>query len=231
MLALLSAVALAAAQPAPSPPSPPTPPGRARANLSSYFSADDYPAAAVRAGEEGTVGFHLDIGADGTVSGCTVTRSSGSAALDAATCAILTARVHYTSARDARGRATTGSDEGRVTWRLPDESVDPFAPPAIPPAVPARPEHGIYLYFGTGDYPPEAIRGRQHGTVLFDALIGANGRALACRVARSSGAPALDQRTCDVVIARVRFHPARDNRGVAVQGTYSSRVTWELPGR
>ena len=50
------------APPAPPPPPPPprvVPPQRARANLDSYFSADDYPAAALRGNEQGTTGFRL----------------------------------------------------------------------------------------------------------------------------------------------------------------------------
>lgn len=94
-------------------------PRRARANLSSYFSADDYPAAALRTGAQGTTGFRLTIAADGRVTNCAVISSSGSAALDQATCRILRSRARYTPARGGGGNATGGTDSGRVTWRLP----------------------------------------------------------------------------------------------------------------
>lgn len=74
---------------------------------------------AVARGAQGTVSFRLDIGADGAVTGCTVTRSSNDAALDSATCAILLGRARYEPARDSAGRAIRGKDVGRVTWRLP----------------------------------------------------------------------------------------------------------------
>ena len=90
-----------------------------RANLGSYFSADDYPPEALRNREHGTVAFRLTIGADGLVSDCTVTSSSRSAALDEATCRLLRERARYRPARDAAGNPTTGSDEGSVTWTLP----------------------------------------------------------------------------------------------------------------
>jgi TonB family protein len=96
-----------------------TPPRRARANLSQYFATDDYPPTAAARGAQGTVSFRLDIGADGVVTGCTITRSSNDAALDSATCAILLGRARYEPARDAAGRAVRGKDVGRVTWRLP----------------------------------------------------------------------------------------------------------------
>ncbi|HTU10332.1 MAG TPA: energy transducer TonB [Allosphingosinicella sp.] len=111
------------APPAPPAPPPPriVPPQRARANLNSYFSADDYPAAALRGNDQGTTGFSLTIGTNGRVEGCTVTASSGSAALDQATCRILRSRARYTPARDQNGNPTSGRDSGRVTWRLPSE--------------------------------------------------------------------------------------------------------------
>lgn len=110
------------------PPAPPTPapprivqPVRARANLTSYFSDDDYPPSALRAEEQGTTGFRLTIGPDGRVSACEVTSSSGSSALDQATCRILRSRARYTPARDQSGNPTSGTDQARVQWRLPPE--------------------------------------------------------------------------------------------------------------
>lgn len=106
--------------PAPVPPPPRTvPPQRARANLNSYFSTDDYPAAAIRSEAQGTTSFRLTIGTSGRVENCQVTGSSGNSALDAATCRILRSRARYTPARDSNGNPTSGTDTGRVTWRLP----------------------------------------------------------------------------------------------------------------
>ena len=110
-----------APQPAPPPPPRVVPPQRARANLNSYFSTDDYPAAALRGNEQGTTGFSLTIGPSGRVEACSVTSSSGSSSLDQATCRILRSRARYTPARDQNGQPTSGRDSGRVTWRLPSE--------------------------------------------------------------------------------------------------------------
>lgn len=102
---------------------PPTPrlvaPQRARANLGSYFSTDDYPAAALRAEAEGTTRFALTIGPDGRVTNCTVTGSSGNSALDSATCRILRGRARYRPARDQNDNPASGADRGSITWRLP----------------------------------------------------------------------------------------------------------------
>jgi TonB family protein len=98
-----------------------------RANLASYISDADYPASAIRANEQGMVSFHLTIGADGRVTECTITTSSGSAALDEATCRILRSRARFTPARDDQGNPTTGHADNRIRWSLP-EPVAPATP-------------------------------------------------------------------------------------------------------
>ena len=116
-------------QPQPLPPAPPPPPApprtvepaRARANLQSYFSTDDYPSAAQRGNEEGTASFSLTVGPDGRVQACSITSSSGSASLDAATCRILRSRARFTPARDNHGQPTTDSVRNRIRWVLPQD--------------------------------------------------------------------------------------------------------------
>jgi len=110
--------------PAPQPQPPPVrtvPPQRARANLGSYFSSDDYPPSAERAEAEGTTRFRLTVGTNGRVTDCQITGSSGNSALDQATCRILRGRARYTPARDQNGNPSSGTDSGSVTWRLPQE--------------------------------------------------------------------------------------------------------------
>ena len=114
------------APPAPAPAPAPAPvhtvePARARANLSSYVNDDDYPPAALRAGDEGTTRFRLTVGPDGRVQNCTVTGSSGSGALDAATCRIMRSRARFTPARDNTGSNTTDSVSASITWRIQDQ--------------------------------------------------------------------------------------------------------------
>jgi len=93
---------------------PPQPPGP----LLSLLSADDYPASALRAEEQGTVFFTLEVGPDGRVARCTVTSSSGSAALDSATCRMMTARARFRPALDRRNRPVAGTFRSRITWRI-----------------------------------------------------------------------------------------------------------------
>lgn len=112
------------APPAPPPPPPPpapvkVQPAKARANLASYFSDDDYPQDAIRNEQQGTTGVRLDIGPDGRVTNCTVTSSSGSSSLDSTTCRLLRSRARFTPATDSSGNKTGDTTTTRIVWRLP----------------------------------------------------------------------------------------------------------------
>jgi protein TonB len=113
---------------APAPPAPPPPPRKtvsaqsAKGDLRTLFSTDDYPASALAAGAGGSAQAELTIGADGRVTGCNLTRSTGNSALDSATCNILRRRAKFTPARDSNGNPT--SDTIRtptITWVIPPE--------------------------------------------------------------------------------------------------------------
>lgn len=98
----------------------PLPVTKANANLPALFSADDYPRTALRRGEQGTVAFALSINRRGRVSKCMIATSSGSAALDRATCRILQRRARFTPARGADGQAVADTTSGRIRWQLPN---------------------------------------------------------------------------------------------------------------
>lgn len=85
-----------------------------------WVSDADYPAGALRRGQQGASGFELGIGPDGRVRDCRITRSSGSADLDAATCAKVSERASFTPARDAYGNPVAGSFSGVIRWRIPE---------------------------------------------------------------------------------------------------------------
>lgn len=87
--------------------------------IASWFGPDAYPPEAIRAGEQGRVVVSLTLSANGTVGACKVRETSGSAALDLATCTIATSRMHFRPARDARGRAIDAAYTLPVRWVLP----------------------------------------------------------------------------------------------------------------
>ena len=108
---------------APPPPSPP-PPSRARgatADGQGRWAAriqENYPSRAIRDEVEGRVGVRVTIGANGRVSACTVTSSSGSRDLDSAACEGMERYARYNPALDAAGNPTTGSASTTIVYQL-----------------------------------------------------------------------------------------------------------------
>lgn len=95
-------------------------PAKPKGNPGAWVTNDDYPSSAIREGVQGTTSFRLDIGPDGRVTGCTVTGSSGSSALDDTACRLLTRRARFTPAKDAAGNGMVSSYSSRVRWQIPD---------------------------------------------------------------------------------------------------------------
>jgi len=221
------------------PPAPPLPPGygraarppqRARLNLNSYFSVDDYPASALRDRHQGTTGVRLTVGANGRIVACDVITTSGSAALDAATCRILRSRARYTPARDAGGTPVQGTDFGRVTWRLSDRGRDSGGRAGIPvPAIRAVLRGRLQDHFTARDYPVPALRARAAGRTIVRLVVGTEGRVIACDVAGSSRSEALDAAACRIVRARARYAPARGAAGAPACDVFWGPVEWVPP--
>jgi periplasmic protein TonB len=92
---------------------PLTAPGR-------WVSEADYPTNALRRGEQGVTAFEITVGPDGRVRDCTVTRSSGSAELDAATCVKVTQRARFDPASDERGAVVAGRYRNAIRWQIPE---------------------------------------------------------------------------------------------------------------
>ena len=84
-----------------------------------WITVDDYPPSSIRAEEEGVTAVSWIINTSGRVENCQVTESSGSSALDMATCRALTRRGRYQPALDSYGDPVASSGSRRVTWRLP----------------------------------------------------------------------------------------------------------------
>ena len=89
----------------------------------SVITSDDYPSAALRRDEQGTVKVAFDVAPDGWVEQCRIIQSSGSEALDHETCRLITRRMRYDPARDAGGRAMASKDETAVSWRIPQQKA------------------------------------------------------------------------------------------------------------
>jgi TonB family protein len=89
-------------------------------NLGSWYSYDDYPDAAVKAGEQGYVTVAFTIGIDGRMGDCTVIRSSGYPTLDAIPCKVLTKRARFTPAKGPSGAPiVTHGRTSMAFWNRP----------------------------------------------------------------------------------------------------------------
>lgn len=106
------------------PPAPPPPPSQARGasprDLNNWAARiqRNYPRSAERRGVEGTVGVVVGINAEGRVSSCRVSNSSGSGDLDEAACEGMRRYARFNPALNAAGNPTSGSYSTRIVYRL-----------------------------------------------------------------------------------------------------------------
>lgn len=97
------------------------PPTGARApvgDLRGLISASDYPGVALQQLQSGTVTMVLLIDETGRVADCSLIETSGVAALDAQSCAIVTRRARLTPAVGADGKPRKSSFVQRIAWEL-----------------------------------------------------------------------------------------------------------------
>ena len=92
-----------------------------RGNPANWATTNDYPTRALREEREGTSGFRVTVSAEGRVTSCEITSSSGSSDLDEATCSNVTRRARFNPATDGEGQPTTGSYSNRIRWVIPKD--------------------------------------------------------------------------------------------------------------
>jgi len=88
-------------------------------DLLSLFGSDDYPVAAIRNFEQGSVGVRYWVTKQGKARDCKVLESSGSARLDARTCAIILTRGKFLPSRSKTGEPIESIMFSHVDWALP----------------------------------------------------------------------------------------------------------------
>ena len=83
--------------------------------------------------------------------------------------------------------------------------------------------------FTSKDYPREARKNREEGTVHTRLTIGADGRVKACEVIGTSNSRSLDHATCEVMRTRARFIPAMDKDGKPIKAVFTPPpIAWRL---
>lgn len=94
-----------------------------------------------------------------------------------------------------------------------------------------NPKGDLRTLFSADDYPAEAQRKGEEGTVQVDLTVGSEGRVSTCKVIRSSGSPILDSATCRILQHRARFTLARDANGNSISDVVRTPpIVWRLEG-
>ncbi len=122
---VLTAAPPAAAPPGPPPPPPPPPrgpdkPASPKGQPGNWANSNDYPTRALREEKEGVTRFRVSVSADGRVTSCDVTGSSGSPELDSTTCSLITRRGRFNPAQQD-GQPVAGSWSSSVRWQIPKD--------------------------------------------------------------------------------------------------------------
>jgi TonB family protein len=86
--------------------------------IPSLFAVTDYPVEALAQHAEGITDYRLSVDENGRVEQCDIERSSGSAALDQATCLVITRRSRFHPAVDSAGRPAKSVYPGMIHWKL-----------------------------------------------------------------------------------------------------------------
>jgi len=112
----------------------------------------------------------------------------------------------------------------------PDEKQAPAAAPRQS-GPPEAPSSDLRTLFSADDYPADAVRNEEQGTVQAELSVDPQGRVSACRIIRSSGHTTLDQATCQILQRWATFRPARDAHGTPVPDrVMTPPVVWRLEG-
>lgn len=84
-------------------------------------------------------------------------------------------------------------------------------------------------WLGPDNYPPAAIRNGEQGRVVVSISLDATGKPVRCENEIESGFTVLDRETCEIVMTKGQFQPARDKRGRGLASRYLMPVRWKLP--
>lgn len=104
------------------------------------------------------------------------------------------------------------------------------APPGFEGLPAADPISSPATWIRADDYPIEALRRDEEGSVAIFYVVGENGRVERCFVQQSSGSRLLDSHTCALVSSRGLFAPAVDGSGKATKSAGRLRFRWDIAG-
>ncbi|CAN1554368.1 TonB/TolA, C-terminal [Sphingomonadaceae bacterium] len=83
-----------------------------------WVYSSDYPKEARKSRSVGTVGFLVKVSRDGVPASCLVLKSSGTGALDNATCRVVMQRARFHPPKDLNGKSSDGYFVSSINWSL-----------------------------------------------------------------------------------------------------------------
>jgi protein TonB len=87
----------------------------------------------------------------------------------------------------------------------------------------------VRMLFSSDDYPADAMQNGWQGAVVVDLRIDAKGQPRRCVIVRTSGHESLDHATCNIMLIRARFIPAKDSNGKPVEDVFRTPpIVWRL---
>lgn len=95
-------------------------------------------------------------------------------------------------------------------------------------AAPAKPINSPGSWVTTSDYPADERANKVGGTTKFRVEVGDDGKPLNCMIVEGSGSKVLDDRTCELVMARALFNVVSDERN-EIRRTYQNSIRWIPP--
>jgi hypothetical protein len=95
--------------------------------------------------------------------------------------------------------------------------------------VPAVPKFQMNEIIRQEDYLAEALRNEQQGKVGIAWWVETDGKVRECRVILPSPSSLLNGHSCDLILRRAQYEPARDGQGNPIRSVLTTRFVWALP--
>ena len=182
----------------------------------------------------------LDVDSAGHAAGCRPLRAGTHAELDAFACTLLMRPGYFTATIPPPAPQPRESQAGRwvlgLRWegltaaahRQRESSFSGTGTYQMSPVPPRRqsppPRRMIRGEVAESDYRRIADQRMTEGRVEATLAIDERGVPTGCRVAHSSGNPAIDERTCALLVDRVRFTQRVDSSGTAIADSFSLAI-------
>jgi len=115
-----------------------------------------------------------------------------------------------------------------MIWLLILQLAGATAPAPTTPPPPSGMDNFRTL-FSVDDYPVEAMKNGWQGDVTVELKVDVSGRPASCRIVQSSGYTILDAKSCEIMMTRARFQPAKDSAGNPVEDTVRfPPISWKI---